>query len=80
MFQGCHPQKRALSQLDPPPAVLLTGWMDRYDVAWHAWQRGGDELLIKPVFRIEELHEAIVTAMENAATAVHSARRAVSSA
>ncbi len=70
----------ALSQIDPRPAILLTGWMDRYDIAWRAWQRGGDDLLIKPVFRTEELHEAIVTAMENATTGVHATRRAASSA
>jgi len=70
----------ALSQLDRPPAILLTGWMDRYDAAWRAWQRGGDELLIKPVFKVAELQEAIVTALENAATGVHSSRRAISSA
>jgi len=69
----------ALSQILPRPAVLLTGWMDRYDVAWRAWQRGGDDLLIKPVFKVEELQEAIVTAMENAA-AGHTQRRDVSSA
>ena len=58
----------ALEQLSPAPAVLLTEHMDRYDRAWRAWQRGGDELLMKPVFRAEDLHQAIVTAMENAAT------------
>ena len=47
------------------PAVLLTGRMDRYSVAWKAWQKGGDELLMKPVFKSEEIHDAIVTAMEN---------------
>ena len=57
----------SLYALHPRPAVLLTGWMDRYDLAWRAWQRGGDEMLMKPVFRTDELHEAIVTAMENAA-------------
>ena len=30
------------------PFMLLTGWLDRYDRVWRAWQRGGDELLIKP--------------------------------
>ncbi len=49
------------------PAVLLTGWMDRYDVAWRAWQKGGHELLMKPIFTTDELHEAIVAALENAA-------------
>ncbi|MCE5277932.1 MAG: response regulator [Planctomycetaceae bacterium] len=56
----------SLADVPDKPAVLLTGWMDRYDVAWRAWQRGGDELLMKPVFRAEELHGAIITAMENA--------------
>lgn len=70
----------ALSQILPRPAVLLTGWMDRYDVAWRAWQRGGDDLLIKPIFKVEELQEAIVTAMENATAGRHAQRRAVSSA
>jgi DNA-binding response OmpR family regulator len=51
----------------PHPAVLLTGWMDRCDRVWRAWQRGGDELLMKPVFRSEELHQAVVSALENAA-------------
>jgi len=50
------------------PAVLLTEHLDRYDRAWRAWQRGGDDLLMKPVFRTSELHEAIVTALENSTT------------
>ncbi len=58
----------SIVDLSPRPAVLLTGWMDRYDQVWRAWQRGGDELLIKPVFRSSDLLEAIVTARENAAT------------
>ena len=56
-----------LARLNPQPAVLLTGWMDRYDLAWRAWQRGGDELLMKPLFNTGELHLAIVTALQNAA-------------
>jgi DNA-binding response OmpR family regulator len=61
------------------PAVLLTGWLDRYDIAWRAWQKGGDELLIKPVFTTDELHAAIVTALENATVgAAGPRRRAVS--
>ena len=58
---GCH------------SAVLITGWLDRYDIAWRAWQKGGDELLMKPVFTTDELHEAIVTALENAAAGTRSA-------
>ncbi len=56
-----------LDALAERPAVLLVGWMDRYDKVWRAWQRGGDELLMKPVFKAQELHAAIVGALENAA-------------
>lgn len=49
------------------PAILLTGNLDEYHQVWKAWQKGGDEILMKPVFHSEELHQAIVTAMENAA-------------
>ncbi len=55
----------SLCALKPRPAILLTGRMDRFDLAWKAWQKGGDELLMKPVFRREELHAAIVAALEN---------------
>lgn len=61
--------------LKPKPAVLLTGWLDRFDRAWRAWQKGGDELLMKPVFKAEELRQAILTAMEN--SVAHSQRRTV---
>jgi CheY-like chemotaxis protein len=68
-----------IAAMNPRPAVLLTGSMDRFDRAWRAWQKGGDELLMKPVFRAQELHDAIVTAMENAATGVRKvADRAIS--
>ena len=56
----------AMADLDSQPAVLLTGWMDRYNQAWRAWQRGGHELLLKPILRADELEEAIVSARENA--------------
>jgi len=59
---------KQLYSLQPRPAVLLVGWMDRYDRIWRAWQRGGDELLVKPIFSSKELLEAIVSAMENAVT------------
>ena len=42
--------------------------MARFDRAWRVWQKGGDELLLKPVFTVDELHQAIVTARENAVT------------
>ncbi|MFP4106611.1 MAG: hypothetical protein ACLFVU_11050 [Phycisphaerae bacterium] len=54
-----------LHALPQAPAVLLTGSMDRYDLAWRAWQRGGHELLLKPIFRTSEMRSAIITAMEN---------------
>jgi DNA-binding response OmpR family regulator len=56
----------AIRSLPHGPAVLLTEHMDRYDRAWRAWQRGGDELLMKPVFYARELQEGITAAMENA--------------
>jgi DNA-binding response OmpR family regulator len=62
------------------PAVLLTGWLDRYDIAWRAWQKGGDELLMKPVFTTEEIHQAIVTALENATVGSAEQRRRAASA
>jgi DNA-binding response OmpR family regulator len=64
-----------LADVDPRPAVLLTGWLDRCDIAWRAWQRGGDELLMKPILSPDELHEAIVTALENAALSSRAPRR-----
>ena len=57
-----------LQALAPRPAILMTEHMDRYDRAWRVWQKGGDELLMKPVFKAEELHQAIILAMENATT------------
>ena len=65
---------KRLAALRPRPAILLTGRMDRFDQAWRAWQKGGDELLMKPVFKVQELHEAIVTALENATTGVRRRR------
>ncbi|MCJ7544688.1 MAG: response regulator [Phycisphaerae bacterium] len=59
-----------LSSLVPRPAVLLTEGLDRFDRAWRAWQQGGDELLLKPVLSGYDLHQAIVTARENAAAGV----------
>jgi len=64
-----------LEETGSHPAVLLTGWLDRYDIAWRAWQKGGHELLMKPVFTTDELHEAIVTALENAAAGTRAVRQ-----
>ena len=49
------------------PAVLLTCWMERFDLAWRAWQMGADELLMKPVIKTVEFQDAIVAALKNAA-------------
>jgi len=57
----------SLVGMRPRPAILLTEHMARFDRAWRVWQKGGDELLLKPVFKIDELHEAVVVARENAA-------------
>ena len=55
-----------LSQLRPRPAIVLTSSLARFDKAWRAWQRGGDEVLIKPLLHPNEIHAAIVAAMQNA--------------
>ena len=65
-----------LHAMEDRPAVLLLGRMDRYDRAWRAWQRGGDELLMKPVFKSQELHAAVVTALENAVSGARENRLA----
>jgi DNA-binding response OmpR family regulator len=60
----------ALREKSDAPAILLTEFMDRYDRAWRAWQIGGDELLMKPIFESSELVNAILAARESAATGV----------
>ena len=70
----------AIHRVKDRPALLLTGWMDRYDVAWRAWQRGGDELLMKPLFKADELQETIITALENASLGIRRQKPAVASA
>lgn len=67
-----------LHAMEDRPAVLLIGRMDRYDRAWRAWQRGGDELLMKPVFKSRELHAAVVAALENAVSGAREQRLAAS--
>jgi DNA-binding response OmpR family regulator len=56
----------SLKRLLPRPAVLLTDHMDSFARAWRVWQKGGDELLMKPVFKSRELYNAIITAIKNA--------------
>jgi len=57
----------SLYAMNPRPAVMLTSWMDRYDLAWRAWQTGGDELLMKPVLTEDDLQLAVLATLENAA-------------
>jgi len=57
------------------PAVLLTENMDRYAYAWRVWQHCGDELLMKPIFKYAEFHEAMLQAQVNARIAAEHARR-----
>ena len=49
------------------PAILVTEHMADSDRAWRAWQRGGDELLLKPVFHSRDLREAATNALRHAA-------------
>lgn len=53
------------ADLTPRPAILLTAHLDSFARAWRAWQRGGDELLFKPLVHPSELHVAVVAALEN---------------
>ena len=65
-----HVEQGLLEHLPPGPlrpAVLVTEHMADCDRAWRAWQKGGDELLLKPVFRSRDLHEAAMSALRNAA-------------
>lgn len=55
-----------IQALQPRPAVLLTGQLDRFESAWRAWRKGGDELLLKPIVQGWELHTAIIAAVESA--------------
>ncbi len=58
----------AFDRLHPRPAIILTAALERFDKAWRAWQRGGDELIIKPVLHASELHVALFAALKNART------------
>ena len=57
---------KTFDALQPRPAIILTAPLERFDKAWRAWQRGGDEMIIKPVLHASELHVAVVTALKNA--------------
>ncbi len=55
-----------LARLTPRPAILLVSAMTDFEKAWRAWQRGGDEVLFKPLLHSSELHTAIMSARQNA--------------
>lgn len=55
----------AFDKLQPRPAIILTAALERFDKAWRAWQRGGDEVIIKPVLHTSEFHVAVVAALKN---------------
>jgi DNA-binding response OmpR family regulator len=57
----------AIRALRAGPAILLSEHMSRFQRAWSAWQRGGHELLMRPIFHAYELREAVTVALENAA-------------
>jgi len=54
-----------LQNIRPRPAIVLTAPLEKFGDAWRAWQRGGDELVIKPVLHASELHVALLVAMKN---------------
>lgn len=58
----------ALEGVQPRPAVVLTASLEKFSEAWRAWQRGGDELIIKPVLHPSELHVALLIALKNTVT------------
>jgi CheY-like chemotaxis protein len=58
----------ALESIQPRPAVVLTASLEGFSEAWRAWQRGGDELVIKPVLHPSELHVALIVALKNTVT------------
>ena len=60
-----------LRALPSRPAILITEHMSRFDRAWRAWQLGGDELLMKPLFHSRELHDAVIIALKRAALAAN---------
>ena len=62
-------------RLPERPAVLLTENMDRYAQAWRVWQTCGDELMMKPIFKYAEFHEAMLQAQANASVSADHARR-----
>jgi PleD family two-component response regulator len=50
------------------PAIVLVSTLQRFDLAWRAWQRGGDDLLFKPMLHPSELDSSVRTALANSVT------------
>jgi DNA-binding response OmpR family regulator len=57
-----------LARLPDRPAIILTASLERFDLAWRAWQLGGDEVVFKPLFGTDEVHRVILTARQKAIT------------
>lgn len=71
-------QLNALYSMKNRPAILLTEHMEKFAQAWQAWQKGGDDLLIKPVLSTDDIHQSVVAALENATTGKRRTKQAVS--
>jgi DNA-binding response OmpR family regulator len=70
----------AINKMPQRPAVILTGRLDQYDSIWRAWQKGGDDVLMKPILHATDLQVSIVTALESAAAGTRSRKRRKSAA
>ncbi len=68
----------ALYNMQPRPAVLLTEYMEKFARAWQAWQKGGDDLLIKPILSNEDIQQGIIAALENATAGKRRTKQAAS--
>lgn len=66
-----------INEMPSRPAVLVTEHMDRFDRAWRAWQRGGDELFLKPILQRDDLQTAVAAALRNAAAGTRTRVRQV---
>ena len=55
-----------LADIQPRPAIVLLSALGDFEKAWKAWQRGGDDVLFKPILHPADVHLAILTARKNA--------------
>ncbi|OPX24184.1 MAG: hypothetical protein B1H04_02590 [Planctomycetales bacterium 4484_123] len=60
-----------LAAIQPRPAIVLLSAMEHFERAWAAWQRGGDDVLFKPILHPSDVHLAILTARKNALCPEH---------